>query len=131
MAQSRIIPSTLYQPGNYEYELNQLPGNSEGAKLIFTRESWPSGLCAHINTWMSRDNGATWLHVMGGDLHGGTIYNKDGSIAAESYMLWTWPGEAGPNGRVILRGSDVKFTAIVYQAMQTEITIRSITSTAG
>lgn len=131
MAQKRIIPSQVYQPGDYAYELNTLPGNSAGCRLEFTRENWPAGIVAHIDAWMSRDNGATWLHVQGGDFTGGTAYDKQGNIRLVDTMVFTWPGEAGPNGRVTLKGSDVKMTATVYQAMQTQITIESITSTAG
>lgn len=132
MAQNRIIPPTEYAPGFYEIELNQLPGNSIGAEIIFTRPAdMPAGNLAEINVYMSRDNRVTWLHVMGTTLSGGVIHNKDGSIATTSTMRFTWPGEAGPNGRVMLKGDDIKITANVLQTFTTGITLNSISTTAG
>lgn len=130
MAQTRTIPLREYTPGTYEIELNTLPGNSEGAEIYFSRPvDMPVGQLAQIDVYMSRDNGATWGHVMGSQLSGGIIYNKDGTVAQFSKMLFTWPGEAGPNGRVMLKGSDVKVIAVVFQTFSTEVTLNSITST--
>lgn len=130
MPQSKTVPLREYLPGTYEVELNTLPGNSEGAELIFSRPAdMPVGQLAQVDAYMSRDNGATWGHLMGSQLSGGILYNKDGTVATESKMMFTWPGEAGPNGRVTLKGSDVKLVAVVYQTFSTEITLNSITST--
>jgi hypothetical protein len=46
-------------------------------------------------------------------------------------MRFTWPGEAGPNGRVMLKGDDIKITANVLQTFTTGITLNSISTTAG
>ncbi len=130
MAESKTVPLREYTPGTYDVELNTLPGNSEGAEFLFSRPAdMPAGQLAQIDVYMSRDNGATWLHVMGSQLSGGVIYNKDGTVATESKMLFTWPGEAGPNGRVMLKGSDVKVIAVVSQTFSTAITVNPITST--
>lgn len=133
MAQTKTIPEREYTPGTYEVELNTLPGNSAGAEFIFTRPAGlpgtPETILAQVDVYFSRDNGATWAHLMGGGFPGGVLYNKDGTVATTSNMLITWPGEAGPNGRVALKGSDVKVVATVYQTFRTSITVNSITST--
>ena len=130
MAQSRTIPPTLYNPGTYEVELNALPGNSIGAEIIFTRPpDMPEGALAQIDVYMSRDNRTTWQHIMGGQLSGGILLNKDGTTATTSKLLFTFPGEAGPNGRVMLKGDDIKIVAVVHQTFTTGITLNSITST--
>lgn len=130
MAQTKTIPLREYAPGTYEIELNTLPGNSEGAEFLFSRPAdMPVGRLAQIDVYMSQNNRNIWTHVMGTQLNGGVIYNKDGTVATSSKMLFTWPGEAGPNGRVTLKGSDVKVIAEVFITFSTEITLNSITST--
>jgi hypothetical protein len=125
MAQSRSIPSAVYPVGVREFELNQLPGSSEGAKFTFTRESWPEGDVARIDVYMMRN--AVWQHVMGGNLTGGTIIGRDGNPLTVSTMSFTWPGENdGAGGRTKLRGSDVKVTANVLQSFRTAISIESL-----
>ena len=133
MAQSKVVPLREYAVGTYEVELNTLPGNSEGAEIIFTRAGFPgtsADKLAQIDVYMSRDKGVTWGHVMGNSIPGGVVYQKDGvTPRTTSNMLFTWPGEAGPNGRVKLKGSDVKIVAQVFITFSTQITLNSITST--
>jgi len=130
MAQSKTLPPTEYTPGFYEVELNALPGNSIGAEIIFTRPAdMPAGQLALITVYMSRDNGVTWNELMSSTLGGGVTYKKDGTVATTSMMMFTWPGEAGPNGRVMLKGDDIKITAQVYQTFTTGITLNSISTT--
>jgi len=130
MAQSKTVPLREYTPGTYEVELNTLPGNSEGAEFLFSRPTdMPVGQLAQVDVYMSQNNRGTWTHVMGTQLSGGIIHNKDGTVATESKMLFTWPGEAGPNGRIALKGSDVKVVAVVFQTFSTAVTVNSITST--
>ena len=57
------------------------------------------------------------------------ITSHDGSVALTSYGSFTWPGEAGPNGRVQLKGSDILVRAVVFQTFRTSVTINSISST--
>ena len=130
MAQTITVPLREYTPGTYEVELNTLPGNSEGARILLSRDQVAglSGVLAHIDVYMSQDNGATWTHVQSGDFSGGELI-RNGQVLTHSTMLFTWPGEAGPNGRVMLRGSDVKIIALVFQPFSTEVTIESINST--
>lgn len=131
MAQSITVPLREYTPSNYEVELNTLPGNSEGARISISRSEVGglTGVLARIDVYQSLDNGATWLHVMGGNFDGGVLLDKQGNPLTHSTFLFTWAGEAGPNGRVKLKGSDVKIVAQVFQTFSTAITIESITST--
>lgn len=130
MPQSITVPETTYNVGFHEVVLNSLPGNSEGARIRFTRTAQVEaavGDLAEINVFMWL-NGA-WAHVMGSTLSGGAMTDRVGNPLTESVMAFTWPGEAGPNGRVKLKGSDVKIEANVFQALTTAVTIESITST--
>jgi hypothetical protein len=147
MAQSFTLPETelsptgSYPPGNtpglYEVQLNSLPGNSIGAEIIFTRTASvnaASGVLAVVEVFFWRDMndglGPRWVSTWGpNNFEGGIIRNKDGSIAATSYGTFTWPGEAGPNGRVQIKGSDVLVRAIVFQTFRTSVTIDSISHT--
>lgn len=147
MAQSFTLPETelsptgTYPPGNtpgvYEVELRTLPGNSIGAEIIFTRTASvnaASGLLAKVEVFFWRDMGdglgARWVSVWGpNDLVGGVLLNKDGTIATTSEGSFTWPGVAGPNGRIQLKGSDIKVKAVVFQTFRTSVTINSISHT--
>lgn len=130
MAQSITVPLTEYTPGTYEVELNTLPGNSEGARISFSRSEVGglTGILARIDVYQSLDNGVTWLHVQGGSFGGGVIL-RNGVPLTHSTFLFTWAGEASPNGRVMLKGSDVKVIAQVFQTFSTVVSIESITST--
>lgn len=140
MAQNISIPEMEFSPtgtyppggtpGVYIVELNTLPGNSEGAEYSMTRvPTNPEGLLAHIEFEFRQSNSSPWQHLMGVDFHGGTILDKQGNVLTVSRGLVTWPGEAGPNGRVMLKGSDVRIVATVSQTFRTAVTINSISST--
>jgi hypothetical protein len=132
MAQTRTIPEAEYAPGTYEFELNTLPGNSIGVEFILTRvPTNPEGLLATIEVFFRRSNSDPWVSLWGpNDFVGGSLFNKDGSLATTSSGGFTWPGEAGQDGKPVrLKGSDVKFRAVVFQTFRTAITINSISST--
>lgn len=127
MAQRIDVPEQTYPPGTYgPVELRTLPGNAEGFKITFTRVAWPVGHCLTVVTEWSRDNGATWEEIRRTTFSGGDLIGRDGLPKLTSSLSQTWPGEAGPNGRVALKGSDVRVTALVAQTLTTAITVEAI-----
>src|SRR5574343_1537004 len=74
MAQTINVPEREYTPGNYEVQLNTLPGNSGGAEFIFTRvPTNPEGDLAFIQVQMRIGNAAPWQDVMAGTFSGGVM----------------------------------------------------------
>ena len=127
---SRTVPEATYPPGTYgPVELTTLPGSSEGFRITFTRVAWggtTSDLALTVVTEWSRDNGASWQEIRRTTFPGGVVLGRDGQPVTTCGLSQTWPGEAGPNGRVKLRGSDVRVTAIVAQTLTTAITLEAI-----
>jgi len=134
LPERQFSPTNTYPPGGqagiYIVELNTLPGNSAGAELIFTRVATnPDGILAYIDIQYRVSNVSPWQSLIGVNFDGGTLYDKAGNVMTKSTALVKWPGEASPNGRVALKGSDVRVVATVYQTFRTSVTVNSITST--
>lgn len=141
LPETELSPTGTYPPGGtpgrYEVVLNNMPGNSIGAEIIMTRTASvnaASGLLATVEVSFFRDMGdglgPRWVSTWGpNEFAGGVLLNKDGSVALTSFGSFTWPGIAGPNGRVQQKGSDVRIVAIVSQTFRTSVTINSISST--
>lgn len=126
MASIQIIPSAEYPAGVYEFFLTKIPSSAEGAKATLTRDAWPEGPIADIGFYYSADDGVTWHRWCGASLSGGTVIGKDGNPATVSTVGCEWPGEAGPNGRVKLKGADVKVVMVSLQVFTTTITLETI-----
>lgn len=129
MAQTITIPSTFYPPGTHgPFELRQLPGNADGFQITLTRENWPVGAdVVRLITEWSRDNRSSWQPIRDTTFDGGITIGRDGRPVLTSGITQYWPGENdGTGARRKLRGSDVRITAIVAQALWTAVTIEAI-----
>lgn len=134
MAQTITVPNRSYTPGTYEVVLGNLPGNSEGAEFIFTRQflntMTPGLVVAQVDFYTRINASDPWKHKQGLFLTGGPMFDKQGNLLTVSIASFTWEGVASPSGRIKIKGNDVKVIAQVFETFETAITINSHTRTS-
>lgn len=129
MPRNANIPQNTYAAGTRTFELNNIPQDTVGGRITFTRVAWPNvNPLLTIHARYSRDNGSTWLPWWSVVWAGGDTV-KDGVTLPSSSVGFTWPGQNdGSGGREVLRGTDLQFEVINTQSLTTAIAIQTFTS---
>jgi len=126
MARTITVPETTYAPGTYRLTVDNFQPGTTRITGRFTRVAWPgtpNDIVARVALVWSSGGGA------GAEFGGGTLLNKDGTVAAFSSLSAGVPFErdpdAGPSSKRRKNVVSGEATFEVLQALTTAITIEA------